>query len=73
MRGCYTAMATAHMLCLDKHALARRAGMASFIRRCQVRCSIPGTHSNADPFMLPEPVGHKRQSWVPDGVVLDTI
>ena len=36
VRGCYTAMAAAHMLRLDKAALARKAGMVDFLRRCQV-------------------------------------
>ena len=36
VRGCYTAMATAHMLALDKQALAGPAGMADFVTSCQV-------------------------------------
>lgn len=36
VRGCYTAMAVAHMLCLDKAALSCSAGMVDFVRRCQV-------------------------------------
>lgn len=36
VRGCYTAMAIAHMLGMDKQRLAERAGMADFLRRCQV-------------------------------------
>ena len=36
MRGCYTAMATAHMLSLDKFALAEQAGMVQYVKRCQV-------------------------------------
>ncbi|KAK9804940.1 hypothetical protein WJX73_001089 [Symbiochloris irregularis] len=35
VRGCYTAMAIACMLGLDKQRLAERAGMADFLRRCQ--------------------------------------
>lgn len=37
MRSCYTAMAIAHMLGLDKAALAERSGMVDYIARCQVR------------------------------------
>jgi len=36
VRGCYTAMATAHMLGLDKQKLAEGAGMLQYVRRCQV-------------------------------------
>lgn len=36
MRGSYTAMASAHMLSLDKHALAEKAGMVQYVKRCQV-------------------------------------
>ena len=36
VRGCYTAMATAHMLKLDKQALAQKAGMVQYVKRCQV-------------------------------------
>ena len=43
MRGCYCAMATAHMLGLDAPALAQAASMVDFVRSCQVgrrwRCS----------------------------------
>eukprot|EP00195_Chlamydomonas_chlamydogama_P014941 CAMPEP_0202909804 /NCGR_PEP_ID=MMETSP1392-20130828/50321_1 /ASSEMBLY_ACC=CAM_ASM_000868 /TAXON_ID=225041 /ORGANISM="Chlamydomonas chlamydogama, Strain SAG 11-48b" /LENGTH=548 /DNA_ID=CAMNT_0049599673 /DNA_START=13 /DNA_END=1659 /DNA_ORIENTATION=- len=35
LRACYIAMAVAHMLGLDKHGLAERAGMVEYIRRCQ--------------------------------------
>ena len=35
--GCYTAMATAHLLGLDTATLARRAGMVEYVRSCQVR------------------------------------
>ncbi|KAL3157921.1 hypothetical protein ABBQ32_012325 [Trebouxia sp. C0010 RCD-2024] len=35
VRGSYTAMATAHMLNLDKFALAEQAGMVQHIKRCQ--------------------------------------
>lgn len=41
VRGCYTAMAAAHMLCLDKADFARKAGMVDFVRRCQVRPQLP--------------------------------
>lgn len=47
VRGCYTAMAVAHMLCLDKAALSRSAGMVDFVRRCQVE-----PPSRADSFVL---------------------
>lgn len=36
MRSCYTAMAVATGLCLDAQALAAKAGMVNYIRRCQV-------------------------------------
>lgn len=36
LRACYIAMAVAHMLCLDKEDLARRAGMVDYVQRCQV-------------------------------------
>ncbi len=36
VRGCYTAMAAAHMLSLDKHALAAKASMVQYVKRCQV-------------------------------------
>lgn len=42
MRSCYTAMAVATALCLDTRALAAKAGMADYIRRCQVRCLVIG-------------------------------
>lgn len=35
-RACYTAMAAAHMLCLDVASFARQASMVDFLRRCQV-------------------------------------
>jgi prenyltransferase beta subunit len=35
-RGCYTALATLQMLCLDKAEVLDRSGMVAFIRRCQV-------------------------------------
>jgi prenyltransferase beta subunit len=38
VRSCYTAMAVATGLCLDAKALAAKAGMVDYIRRCQVRC-----------------------------------
>lgn len=37
VRGCYTAMAAAHMLNLDKAALAEKAGMVQYVKRCQAR------------------------------------
>ena len=37
VRGSYTAMATAHMLSLDKFALAEQASMVQYVKRCQVR------------------------------------
>jgi prenyltransferase beta subunit len=36
IRGCYCAMATAHMLGLDAPALACEASMVDFVRSCQV-------------------------------------
>lgn len=36
VRSCYTAMAVAAGLCLDAQALAAKAGMVGYIRRCQV-------------------------------------
>ena len=36
VRGCYTAVATAHMLGLEKDSLAKQAGMVNFVTRCQV-------------------------------------
>ena len=38
VRGCYTAMATAHMLNVDKRALAELADMVTYVKRCQVNC-----------------------------------
>eukprot|EP00884_Botryococcus_braunii_P010891 jgi/Botrbrau1/19803/Bobra.0124s0049.3 len=35
VRGCYTSMAVAHILGLDKDTLAERAGMLAYIRQCQ--------------------------------------
>ena len=50
VRGCYTAMAAAHMLRLDKAALARKAGMIDFVRRCQVRLHVPPTQALDEAF-----------------------
>lgn len=36
-RGCYTAMATLHMLGLDPSGVLERSNMVSFVQRCQVR------------------------------------
>lgn len=36
-------MATAHMLRLDKHELAARAGMTEYIRRCQASFGLGAT------------------------------
>ncbi len=36
-RGCYTAVATLHMLNMDKAAVLQLSGMAEFIGRCQAR------------------------------------
>lgn len=36
VRSCYTAMAVATSLCLDVKALAAKAGMVDYVRRCQV-------------------------------------
>ena len=35
-RGCYTAMATLHLLRIDPKTVMERAGMVDFISRCQV-------------------------------------
>lgn len=35
VRGCYCAMATAHMLELDAKALAQAASMVEYVRSCQ--------------------------------------
>ena len=35
-RGCYTAMATLHLLNMDPKTVVERAGMVDFISRCQV-------------------------------------
>lgn len=45
VRSCYTAMAVATGLSLDAKALAAKAGMADYIRRCQV-----GEASGSDSF-----------------------
>lgn len=37
VRGCYLALAVAHMLDLDIPALAARCGLVDYVRRCQVR------------------------------------
>lgn len=36
MRGCYLALAVAHMLDLDVPALEARCGLVDYVRRCQV-------------------------------------
>ena len=36
VRGCYTALAVAHILALDVPALAARSGLVDYVRRCQV-------------------------------------
>ena len=40
-RGCYTAMATLHLLKMDPYNVIEQAGMVDFIRRCQA-CTSPG-------------------------------
>jgi hypothetical protein len=40
VRSCYTAMAVASHLCLDVAALAAKAGLVDYIRRCQVRARV---------------------------------
>ncbi len=45
VRGSYTAMAAAHMLNLDKVALAEKAGMVQYVKRCQVLRLRPHTRS----------------------------
>jgi hypothetical protein len=51
VRGCYTAVAAAHMLRLDKHALADAAGMLQYVKRCQVllRTPLNSTICKCDP------------------------
>lgn len=41
VRGAYTALATAHMLKLDKAALAKQAGVVQYVRECQVHPHTP--------------------------------
>lgn len=36
VRGCYTALAVAHILDLDVPALVARSGLVDYVRRCQV-------------------------------------
>ncbi len=36
VRGCYTAIAAAHMTGIDIQDLAARGGLVDFIKRCQV-------------------------------------
>lgn len=36
VRGAYTALATAHMLKLDKEVLASKAGLVQYVCNCQV-------------------------------------
>jgi len=37
VRGCYTALAVAHVLDLDVPGLAARSGAVDYVRRCQAR------------------------------------
>ena len=60
VRGCYTAMAAAHMLSLDKHALAEKASMVQYVKRCQVNsisCMLSSHFavlvSNCDTLSIP--------------------
>ena len=71
VRGCYTAMAAAHMLNLDKHALALKANMVQYVKRCQVK-SISCMVSNQFATFMPNcgvllvPKCHQKQpegSW----------
>ena len=45
VRGCYTAVATAHMLGLDAQELAKKAALVEYVQRCQVRGLAPGCKS----------------------------
>ena len=40
LRGCYTALAIAHMLCLDVQRLAQHCALPHFLSRCQVRSCL---------------------------------
>lgn len=51
IRSCYLAVATAHMLGLDAHALAAECDMVDYIRRCQsyeVRAASHADHQTLD-------------------------
>ena len=37
LRGCYTALAIAHMLCLDTQLLAHHCALPHFLQQCQVQ------------------------------------
>lgn len=59
MRGCYTAMATAHMLGLDKNDLASRSGMVEYVKRCQVTL-MPFMASHPHAVLTHAEIGAKR-------------
>jgi len=42
VRGCYTALAVAHVLDLDVPGLAARSGAVDYVRRCQARSTLSG-------------------------------
>ena len=44
-RGCYTAMATLHMLGLDSSSVVQRSGLVSFVQRCQVRSGCQAAYA----------------------------
>ena len=45
-RGCYTAMATLHLLKIDPTTVVARSGMVDFIKRCQAS-SLPCMYTSA--------------------------
>ena len=45
LRGCYTALAIAHMLRLDTHLLARHCALPDFLQQCQVQLWQHAGHS----------------------------
>ena len=45
-RGCYTAMATLHLLKIDPTTVVARSGMVDFIKRCQASI-LPCVYTSA--------------------------
>ena len=62
LRGCYTALAIAHMLRLDVACLAKRCGLPAFLRSCQAnllnegRCDAGGPNA-----LLTKMLGNPRR------------